>query len=401
MAPPLDGRRATLNPRESRACTGLLVLQLIVVALLMSIHYPGLVAKLGNKSSDALGARKLKRSLTSKVIIGAAAAAAAAPAPAAATVWEPRCQLPNDVLPHHGNKSYIDIAVSSEWDARARRDAIRMGYAAYARTIDISVRFFVGESEALDRKGLEERTREQAEFGDLVILPMSDTYENLTLKSMGMAVYTSKCGNGDFYVKTDDDVFVYPWRLKRRLEKVKIDSIMWKTKLGVYMGNFWVDSRPIRETWHKNYEPKWKGEHYNAYAAGPFYILSKGAVDFVGDNAIKLNWKWKNEDMAMGTWMVRGGEEREGDCAGCALAVLFASRPPPLPPLSPIARSGCRVSERLAHQDPQLEALRASPYRRALHRPPRGAGNRKLAPCPCEESLFPGPRGTQVVQRPR
>jgi hypothetical protein len=23
----------------------------------------------------------------------------------------------------------------------------------------------------------------------------------------------------------------------------------------------------------------------------------------VGDNAWSLNWKWKNEDMAMGTWM--------------------------------------------------------------------------------------------------
>jgi hypothetical protein len=127
------------------------------------------------------------------------------------------------------------------------------------------------------------------------------------------STYTSKCGNGDFYVKTDDDVFVYPWRLRRRLEKVDFDQAMYGTHLGVYIGNFWVDSRPIRETWHKNYEPKWKGEHFGPYAAGPFYILSKSACDFVGDNALSLNWKWKNEDMAMGTWMAGADVEFAND----------------------------------------------------------------------------------------
>ena len=48
-----------------------------------------------------------------------------------------------------------------------------------------------------------------------VVLPLMDTYENLTMKVMGMITYTAKCGEGDFYAKADDDVFVYPWRLKR------------------------------------------------------------------------------------------------------------------------------------------------------------------------------------------
>jgi hypothetical protein len=106
---------------------------------------------------------------------------------------------------------------------------------------------------------------------------------------------------------------VYPWRLRHRLEKVDFDQVMYGTHLGVYIGNFWVDSKPIRETWHKNYEPKWKGEHFGPYAAGPFYILSRSACDFVGDNALSLNWKWKNEDMAMGTWMAGSDVEFVND----------------------------------------------------------------------------------------
>ena len=198
------------------------------------------------------------------------------PAPAKNTVWEPLCQLAEDLKPSHGEKAFVDVSVSSEFSARTRRDAIRGGYGRYARSLGMRVRFFVGQAE--DEHGVVSRAAEAREFGDLVVLPMMDTYENLTLKTMGMGVYTSKCGNGDFYVKADDDVFVYPWRLKRRLEKVRYDMSMYQTSLGVYIGNFWVDSRPIRETWHKNYEPRWKGEHFGPYAAGPFYVLSKGAV---------------------------------------------------------------------------------------------------------------------------
>ena len=340
-------------PRESRSFTVLLVLQLILVAVLVAVQYPMLLERAaarlgggrpprGRGRAGAGGARGLKA-------VGRveAAVAAAEPPLAPDTVWTPRCQLPEDLKPGHGAKAFVDISVSSEFSARSRRDAIREGYARYAKELGMRVRFFVGEAE--DDHGRASRGSEAKEFGDLVVLKMMDTYENLTLKSMGMAcvaagarrhlswrdefaharafssrlsfpffpllrrAYSSKCGNGEFYVKTDDDVFVYPWRLKRRLEKVDFDQAMYGTHLGVYIGNFWVDSRPIRETWHKNYEPKWKGEHFGPYAAGPFYILSKNAVDFVGDNALSLNWKWKNEDMAMGTWMAGADVEFAND----------------------------------------------------------------------------------------
>jgi hypothetical protein len=286
MRPPANTRILAGARAESKSFTFLLVLQLVLVALLVAVQYPQFLARFSKQPGRGLAALKAgRRSLKPGGGGGRASAALGAedgapPAPHAVptrnTVWEPACQLPEDVKPGHGAKAFVDISVSSEFGARTRRDAIRGGYGKYARELGMRVRFFVGQAE--DEHGATARAAEARQFNDLVVLPMMDTYENLTLKTMGMGVYSSKCGNGDFYVKVDDDVFVYPWRLRRRLEKVGYEMSMYQTALGVYIGNFWVDSRPIRETWHKNYEPRWKGEHFGPYAAGPFYILSKGAV---------------------------------------------------------------------------------------------------------------------------
>ena len=141
--------------------------------------------------------------------------------------------------------------------------------------------------------------------GSLGPLPSFNATTNHPPPPSRCSTYVSKCGNGDFYVKADDDVFVHPLLLRRRLEEVAPD----KARLGLYMGTFWVDARPIRDSSHKNFEPNWKGEFYTPYAAGPFYILSRSACAFVGDNALTLNWRWRNEDMAMGTWMAEADAE--------------------------------------------------------------------------------------------
>ena len=119
----------------------------------------------------------------------AAAAVAASSPQTPDTVWTPQCQLPLDNSPNHGPKAFVDISVSSEFGARSRRDAIRAGYGKYAQELGMRVRFFVGEAE--DVHGSAARGSEAKEFGDLVVLKMQDTYENLTLKSMGMACVKS------------------------------------------------------------------------------------------------------------------------------------------------------------------------------------------------------------------
>ena len=169
-------------PRESRSFTVLLVLQLILVAVLVAVQYPTLLARAAARLS---GKPKGLSHLKSRSLKGKDAVIVPEAPIIPDTVWTPHCQLTEDKSPGHGDKVFIDISVSSEFSARSRRDAIRNGYAKYAKTIGMRVRFFVGEAE--DVHGDAMRGAEQREFNDLVVLRMRDTYENLTLKSMGMA----------------------------------------------------------------------------------------------------------------------------------------------------------------------------------------------------------------------
>ncbi len=81
--------------------------------------------------------------------------------------------------------------------------------------LSVRWRFFVGLPRADDGHCETSLGAENRRFNDIIILPLVDTYENLTQKAMGMITYTAKCGNGEFYAKADDDVHVYPWRLTR------------------------------------------------------------------------------------------------------------------------------------------------------------------------------------------
>jgi hypothetical protein len=126
------------------------------------------------------------------------------------TLWAPRCQLPEDRAPGHGAKALVDISVICEFGARARRDAIRAGYGRYARELGMRVRFFVGEG--VDERGAASRAAEALAFKDLVVLRMRDTYENLTIKSLGTAcVWHQQCWNRRRHRRLDSRVTRPPY----------------------------------------------------------------------------------------------------------------------------------------------------------------------------------------------
>lgn len=220
------------------------------------------------------------------------------------TIWTPQCQSVEDEFAKDGTHPIIDLAVASECNSRSRRDAIRKGWGSFAKTLGMRWRFFVGLARGDDKHCETSISAEARRFKDIVILPLIDTYENLTQKALGMMTYTAKCSTGDFYAKTDDDVFVYPWRLQQRLKQLQNDSSIAERALGAYVGNFWIDAKPITAEGNKNYEGNFVGGYYPPYAGGPFYILSRPAIEYVLLNARSLNWKWRNEDMSVGTWMV-------------------------------------------------------------------------------------------------
>jgi hypothetical protein len=269
-------------------------------------------------------------------------------------LWEPRCQLPLEgpSAPH----VIADICVSSEMHKRGRRDAIRAGYKRFAEEMGFRVRFFVGAPSGPDPHDLTSAESEQRLNGDLVMLPFRDSYENLTLKSLAMVVYASRCGAGDYFIKTDDDVFVFAWRLQQFLGEVELDLPMYKRALGVYIGTFWENAPPILAWDNKNFEDKWvlkeltvngsmvlggshakdparmkRGTHFTPYAGGPFYILSRAAATWLADAARTINWRWRNEDMAMANMLVGGAWARFGARAGPVLCACAHRTPTPTP----------------------------------------------------------------------
>ncbi len=69
----------------------------------------------------------------------------------------------------------------------ARRDAIRKSWAQVARRQNALVVFLVGRSHSHE----EENLREALRFGDLVINNVTDSYSNLTLKTMSALLWAS------------------------------------------------------------------------------------------------------------------------------------------------------------------------------------------------------------------
>ena len=271
-----------------------------------------LLARSSSSSSSALAAP-------------AAAAAAGLPLPqrradGLGALWDPVCQLPLEPLSPSA-PPFVELCVSSELSQRLRRDAIRAGYGRYAGGLNASLRFFVGEP-APHSHDVFSIESERRQHGDLVILPFKDSYENLTLKSLAMLSYAAACGSARYIVKLDDDVMVFLARLRRFLEKMDADAYLFKASLGVYAGTLWVNTPPIVAKGNKNEESKWllaslprntsadappplsRGKFFFPYAGGPFYLMSRAGAEYLRYNAHRLNWKWRNEDMAVGTWCV-------------------------------------------------------------------------------------------------
>lgn len=222
------------------------------------------------------------------------------------SLLNPECTLELDKLPGHGPPAQVDFCVAAAFNERGRRDAIRNGWGKLAKEMGMRVRFFVGTAAEEDIHGRSAREAEQKKFGDLVILNMTDGYASLTLKTLAMLVYAAKCGNGQYIGKVDEDVFVWTARLSKRLSHLDADTSLpsLRSKLGVYLGNFWLEMKAIKDPGNKNHEGRYMGETFPPYAAGPVYFMSRPVAEHLYKNAESLNTAWHNEDMALGTWLI-------------------------------------------------------------------------------------------------
>lgn len=118
---------------------------------------------------------------------------------------------------------------------------------------------------------------EHAEYGDVVQGNFVDDYRNLTLKNvMGLKWMGRHCSAADFFLKSDDDVFIDVAQLKRFFDRT------FGVKAALLPANSVVCSVQPRGSkiqrqgkWAVNWSDRWgmSMSHYPSYCAGLAYVM--------------------------------------------------------------------------------------------------------------------------------
>ncbi|XP_045471894.1 beta-1,3-galactosyltransferase 6 [Harmonia axyridis] len=185
----------------------------------------------------------------------------------------------------------------------------------------------------LEKDKIIELEKEQYEYNDILLVPLVDTYSNLTLKVVksfewlneqfdsGLSFkYVLKCDE-DSFVRLDNLIHelkhIELLYLKSQLSSVQqmskennspylrinlqVNSEETRNNLSLYWGYF-----DGRATMHK--KGKWKDQNWIAcdkyipYALGGGYILSKSLVTYIAKNADYLRM-FNSEDASVGLWL--------------------------------------------------------------------------------------------------
>ncbi|KAF8935817.1 hypothetical protein BGZ58_004786 [Dissophora ornata] len=134
---------------------------------------------------------------------------------------------------------------------------------------------------------------EQDRHDDLLILPVSDTYEDLSFKVFRALEWSNKF-KFDFLCKTDDDIFVRWDVVARELMELGPTHYYWR-------GLAYWDIPPITNPENKNIEHHFKLEVFPPFVAGSLYIFSRDVVTLLTYPGPRLFTK--NEDQNIGIWL--------------------------------------------------------------------------------------------------
>ena len=176
------------------------------------------------------------------------------------------CQPSEDVP----NGLFLLVQVHSHPDHKERRDAIRATWGSVVRNFNtqlhIGLVFLLGLSN-ISQEINSAVHREGKLYRDVVQGNFSDTYRNLTIKSiMGLHWTSTFCCNTKYTLKTDDDVY-FNMSLLTSFLKGLPDQ-------GVLVGSIYEDSQVMREGQWKVNLIDFPFSVYPPYCAGAAYVMS-------------------------------------------------------------------------------------------------------------------------------
>ncbi|CAG8570417.1 8842_t:CDS:2 [Diversispora eburnea] len=159
--------------------------------------------------------------------------------------------------------------------------------------ISLAYRFILGDAPSakvhmnMGKKILAESER----YNDLLIVPASDLYDNLSHKVYKSFEWANKY-DFNYFVKTDDDMFVRMDTVVRELEE-----------LGSGQKYYWrgLGNIPIHNSNNKNSAFDYKLPMFPPFTAGSLYILSRDIISIITTDAPRLFTK--NEEENLGIWL--------------------------------------------------------------------------------------------------
>ncbi|KAG0301696.1 hypothetical protein BGZ98_008124 [Dissophora globulifera] len=207
---------------------------------------------------------------------------------------DPKIIILRTVLIPGGIVSFITMIMLLYQNNTRPSSAATLASTASAQ-FSFTYKFILGEApSARARESMGPKIKEeQDQHDDLLILPVSDTYEDLSLKVFKALEWSNKF-KFDFLCKTDDDIFVRWDVIARELVELGPTHYYWR-------GLAYWDILPITNPENKNIEHEFKLGMFPPFVAGSLYIFSRDVVTLLTYPGPRIFTK--NEDQNIGIWL--------------------------------------------------------------------------------------------------
>ena len=185
------------------------------------------------------------------------------------------------------NNILLTIIVISSPNHFEQREAIRQSWGDVIEE-NVAISFLVGISK--DETTQERVIQESAKYKDLIVNNITDTYENLSLKTLSAFNWmTSFCEKSKFLLKVDDDMFVQVDKILTKVKEIQEEK---EENRKLILGNISRGWKPVRNPKSKYYitEAQYSEEKYPDFATGPSYLVSREAVKQIFWSAMKFNY---------------------------------------------------------------------------------------------------------------
>lgn len=201
--------------------------------------------------------------------------------------------LENELPLFTGPSASLLVLVLSSPGNVELRNTIRQTWLSVSKKNHNYQAFFVVGDRGLNSKQVYDLAGEKSRHSDLMVLPMHDTYNDLTRKLIKSLEFAHKNFKFDYILKCDDDTFVDVERVVEELAIHKDPFLYW--------GFF--DGRAPVQTKGKWADTSYKlCDRYIPYALGGGYVLARELVKFIAENSRILEL-YSSEDVTVGTWL--------------------------------------------------------------------------------------------------